>query len=153
MSDFGALEVNWRPTPQAGEARQTSACTSRFLAKRENLGFCCLNCLILCLLVTSKSCNIHDLHHHFLMKPTSVNCSKLSISQYKQRVMIWTSRYIQKQRCPGPKLICKTKPKVIVRLSSQIQHMMKRKRNFLVHPGKILKFGRSKASKIASFYI
>ena len=116
------------------------------------LGFCCLNGLILCLLVTSKSCNIHNLHHRFLMKPTSVNCSKLSISQYKQRVMIWTSRYIQKQRCPGPKLICKTKPKVIVRLSSQIQHMMKRKRNFLVHPGKILKFWRSKVSKIATFY-
>ena len=91
MSDFGALEVNWRPPPQGRKAscersEQGERLRESFLAK--NLGFRCLNGLILCLLVTSKSCNIHDLHHHFLMKPTSVNCSKLSISQYKQRVMI-----------------------------------------------------------------
>ena len=118
MSDFGAHEVNWRPPPRGRNACcERSEAEERlresFLAKREKkaggfggrckpppptgfgaeprkiLSFRCLNGLILRLLVTSKSCHIHDLHHHnFPMKPTSVNCSKLSISQYKQRVMI-----------------------------------------------------------------
>ena len=105
MSDFGALEINWRPPPQGAKQARRAKRGRRALARvvsREArkkqlgfgaepgkiLGFRCLNGLILCLLVTSKSCNIHNLHHRFLMKPTSVNCSKLSISQYKPRVMI-----------------------------------------------------------------